>query len=124
MPSARPSPLSLSVVTVFTAGVLSLQTWWLQQASPTVASADALACRLMCGLVCVILVLGGVIVVETVRRWYVLLANGTAAVGCRGEVAGVGVGMICGLESRPADGTYSLPGKILSPRLTRPFACC
>ena len=72
-------PFAVSVVTVFTAGTLSLQLWWLQQANPWPAPADVIACRLMCGLVCVFLTLGGLIVIETVRRWYVMLANGTAA---------------------------------------------
>ena len=87
-------PFAVSAVTVFTAGVLSLQMWWLQQASPTVAPADALACRLMCGLVCVILGLGGLIVIETLRRWYLLLANGSpaTAVELPSEEAGLNSG--------------------------------
>ncbi len=71
-------PFAVSAVTVFTAGVLSLQTWWLQQASPAVAPAEVFTDRLMCGLVCVILALVALIVVETVRRWYLLLAGGAS----------------------------------------------
>jgi carbon starvation protein len=72
-------PFAVVVVTVFTAGVLSLNLWWQRQAMPTLPDDDVFSYRLMCELISVILVLGAVIVVETLRRWYLLLANGQCA---------------------------------------------
>ncbi len=69
-------PFFVVAVTVFTAGIESLQLWWGQQALPTLSAADAFSYRLMCGLVCAILLLGGIIVIETVRRWYMILSRG------------------------------------------------
>ena len=64
------------VVTVFTAGVESIQSWWNQVSNPDLPAADVFSYKLMCVLASVMLVLDGLIVIESVRRWYLLLANG------------------------------------------------
>ncbi len=69
-------PFVAVAVTVFTAGVESINLWWLKQSLPTSLPDERFTCRLMCVLVTLMLVLGAVIVFETVRRWYGLLANG------------------------------------------------
>jgi carbon starvation protein len=71
-------PFVVVAVTVFTAGIESLQLWWGRLSLPGLADADVFSYRLMCALVCVILLLGALIVIETVRRWCVLLAHGAA----------------------------------------------
>jgi carbon starvation protein len=70
-------PFVFVTATVFTAGVLSLRDW-LGQASAALSGTATVSYLpiLKCVLVCVVLLLGGLIVVETVRRWCVLLANG------------------------------------------------
>jgi carbon starvation protein len=70
-------PFAVVVVTVFAAGLESLNLWWLRQAIPTLALDDVFSYRLMCGLVSVILLLGAVIVIGSVRRWMLLLAKET-----------------------------------------------
>ena len=69
-------PFVLVAVTVFTAGAQCVNLWWLRQADPALAPADAFSYQLMCALMCVILLLGVWIVLAMLRRWYVLLAGG------------------------------------------------
>ncbi len=82
-------PLVFVVVTVFTAGVESIQQWLnelaglsAQLADPAMASqAEELALKvfsikLTCAMAGIMLVLSALIVIDAVRRWYVLLANG------------------------------------------------
>ncbi len=69
-------PFVFVVGTVFTAGVESVRLWWSQAYTPGLPAADVFSYQLMSVLASVILVLGGVIVFEAVRRWYLLLAGG------------------------------------------------
>jgi carbon starvation protein CstA len=82
-------PMVFVVVTVFTAGIESIQQWLnelealgVQLADPAMASqAGELALKvfstkLTCVMAGTMLVLSAMIVIDAVRRWYVLLANG------------------------------------------------
>ena len=69
-------PFVFVVGTVFTAGVESVRLWWSQAYTPGLPAADVFSYQLMSVLASVILVLGGVIVFESMRRWYLFLANG------------------------------------------------
>ncbi len=69
-------PLLFVIVTVFTAGVESIQLWLQELALPDTTAAQAFALRLDCVLAGVMLILSAVIAVDAARRWYVLLANG------------------------------------------------
>jgi carbon starvation protein len=69
-------PFMFVVGTVFTAGVESVRLWWSQAYTPGLPAADVFSYQLMSVLASVILVLGGLIVIESVRRWYLLLAGG------------------------------------------------
>lgn len=67
-------PFGFAVATVFTAGVQSIHTWWQKpETNPT----DAFLMRLACVLASIMLILSAVVVIDAVRRWYVLL-NGKA----------------------------------------------
>ncbi len=68
-------PFVFVVGTVFTAGVESVRFWWNQAYAPDLPAADVFSYQLMSVLASVILVLGGLIVIESVRRWYLLLAG-------------------------------------------------
>ena len=88
-------PLVFVVATVFTAGIESIHQWlqeltaWnLQLADPATTAerlreigAKVSSIRLTCVLAGVMLVLTAVIVVDSVRRWCVLLSRGAAAAG-------------------------------------------
>jgi carbon starvation protein len=63
-------PFVYAVVTVFTAGVQSIQTWWGQTG---LSPKDLFLMRLACFLAAVMLMLSAVIVADSVRRWYGLL---------------------------------------------------
>jgi carbon starvation protein len=67
-------PLVFVVVTVFTAGVESIAAWWRDAAMPEIAAADAFSLRLSGVLAAVMLTLTAVIILDTVRRWYVILS--------------------------------------------------
>ncbi len=69
-------PFVYAVVTVFTAGVESIQTWWAQT---DLSPKDLFLMRLACFLAAVMLILSAIIVADSMRRWYGLL-NGRAAV--------------------------------------------
>ena len=63
-------PFVYAVVTVFTAGMQSIQTWWGQTG---LSPKDLFSMRLACFLAAVMLMLSAVIVADSVRRWYGLL---------------------------------------------------
>jgi carbon starvation protein len=68
-------PWVFVVATVFTAGVWSVQTWWAEGVTAAAAgdASKAFLARLASVLAGVMLVLTGVIIVDTVRRWYEIL---------------------------------------------------
>jgi carbon starvation protein len=68
-------PLVFAVVTVFTAGVQSIQMWW---EKPGTTSTEIFLTKLACVLASIMLFLSAIIVVDAVRRWYALL-NGVSA---------------------------------------------
>jgi carbon starvation protein len=68
-------PFAYAVVTVFTAGVESIQSWWNLLSNPDLPADQVFSYKLMCVLASVMLVLTGLIVIEAVRRWYLLLAG-------------------------------------------------
>lgn len=68
-------PLVFVIVTVFTAGIQSIQLWLQELALPETTAATAFSLKLNCTLAGVMLVLSAVIAVGAARRWYVLLAN-------------------------------------------------
>jgi len=68
-------PFFFVAVTVFTAGVQSVGLWWNRGSASDLPSGDAFRFRLMSVLASAILVLGGVTVAESARRWYLLLLN-------------------------------------------------
>jgi carbon starvation protein len=68
-------PFAYAVVTVFTAGVESIQTWMGQLGKVGLSPELAFSYKLMCLLAGVMLVLTGIIVIEAGRRWYLLLAT-------------------------------------------------
>jgi carbon starvation protein len=67
-------PLVFALVTVFTAGVQSIQMWWRQ---PGKTATDIFLTKLACVLASVMLFLSAVIVLDALRRWRMLL-NGSA----------------------------------------------
>ena len=67
-------PLLFAVVTVFTAGVQSINMWWHK---PETSPLDLFLTRLASALAAIMLLLSAVIVIDAGRRWYVLL-NGRA----------------------------------------------
>jgi carbon starvation protein len=69
-------PLAFVIVTVFTAGIQSIQLWLQELAQPQTTAAQAFSLKLNCVLAGVMLVLSAIIAVDAGRRWYVLLANG------------------------------------------------
>jgi carbon starvation protein len=70
-------PLCFVIVTVFTAGIESIQLWLQELAVlPEAETAAAFSLKLNCTLAATMLVLSAVIAVDAARRWYVLLTNG------------------------------------------------
>jgi len=67
-------PLLFAVVTVFTAGVQSINMWWHK---PETSPLDLFLTRLASALAAIMLLLSAVIVIDAGRRWYTLL-NGRA----------------------------------------------
>ena len=66
-------PFVFVVVTVFTAGVMSVQGWWHEAA--TAPANQVFLLKLMCVLATLMLLLTATITVDAVRRWFVLLAQ-------------------------------------------------
>ena len=69
-------PLMFVIVTVFAAGIESIQRWLHELALSETTAAQAFSLKLNCALAGIMLVLTAVVAVDAVRRWYVLLANG------------------------------------------------
>jgi carbon starvation protein len=75
-------PLVFVIVTVFTAGIQSIQMWLqelarLQATSlPDTIRSQVFSLKLNCTLAGVMLVLSALIALDACRRWYVLLTNG------------------------------------------------
>jgi carbon starvation protein len=69
-------PLMFVIVTVFTAGIESIQLWLQELELPETTAAQAFSLKLNCTLAGVMLLLSAMIAVDACRRWYVLLANG------------------------------------------------
>jgi carbon starvation protein len=65
-------PFVYAVVTVFTAGVQSIQTWWAQTG---LSPKDLFLMRLACFLAAVMLMLSAIIVADSMRRWYGILSG-------------------------------------------------
>ena len=62
-------PLVFVVTTVFTAGVMSIQSWWAELETLEPGSAQAFDIKLMCVLAAIMLVLSGLVVLDAVRSW-------------------------------------------------------
>ncbi|MGA2033345.1 MAG: carbon starvation CstA 5TM domain-containing protein, partial [Thermoguttaceae bacterium] len=69
-------PFVFAAVTVFTAGIQSIESWWAELALPETTASQALSIRLMCLLAAIMLVLSGLVIADAIRRWYVLLRAG------------------------------------------------
>jgi len=65
-------PLAFAVVTVFTAGVQSIQMWWSSLAKMQSAG-EIFLVKLACVLAVIMLLLSSVIVLDGIRRWFVIL---------------------------------------------------
>ena len=65
-------PFVVIVTTVFTAGIRSVQGWWVEAAA---APEKAFLLKLVCVLACIMLLFTAAIVVDTIRRWRELLAR-------------------------------------------------
>lgn len=63
-------PFAFVVITVFVAGVQSVQGWWAEAALPTTTAAQAFYVKLMCVLASIMLGLSGVITIDALRCWY------------------------------------------------------
>ncbi|MEI8373094.1 MAG: carbon starvation protein A [Planctomycetota bacterium] len=68
-------PLVFVVATVFTAGVESIQSWWRELATLAPASPEAFYLQLVSILAGVMLGLSGLVVLDSVRHWVVLLRS-------------------------------------------------
>ncbi|MCX7426047.1 MAG: carbon starvation protein A [Planctomycetia bacterium] len=66
-------PFVFAFVTTFTAGVESIQMWWRK---PETDPTQIFLSKLACVLAAIMLSLTVIIALDTLRRWYVLLANG------------------------------------------------
>jgi carbon starvation protein len=64
-------PLVFAVGTVFTAGVMSIYGWWIE--TPELDPSQSFYIRLMCVLASIMLALSAVVVVDSIRRWSVML---------------------------------------------------
>ncbi len=64
------------IITVFTAGVMNIQSWWAQTA--TAPAEQVFLLKLMCGLAVLMLFLTAVIAVDAARRWWNILVGGAA----------------------------------------------
>ncbi|MHB1033294.1 MAG: carbon starvation CstA family protein [Pirellulales bacterium] len=68
-------PLVFVVVTVFTAGIQSIQGWWTELAQPDIEASQAFSIKLMCGMAGVMLVMTAIITIDAVRKWYSVLSE-------------------------------------------------
>ena len=66
-------PLVFVVVTVFTAGIQSIQSWSRELATLAPDSPDAFYLRLVSILAGIMLLLSGLVILDSVRRWYIVL---------------------------------------------------
>jgi carbon starvation protein len=66
-------PLAFAVATVFTAGIQSIQSWSKELAGLPTGSADAFYLKLVSILAAVMLVLSALVVLDSARRWYLVL---------------------------------------------------
>jgi carbon starvation protein len=66
-------PLVFVVATVFAAGVQSIQSWWQELAGMVPGSPEAFYLKLVCILAGIMLVLSALVVLDSVRQWYLLL---------------------------------------------------
>ena len=66
-------PFAFVLVTVFTAGVQSVQGWWAELSQPGITASHAFYVKLMCVLASTMLVLTAVITVDGIRCWYATL---------------------------------------------------
>jgi hypothetical protein len=64
------------VVTVFAAGIESIQLWRQELALPDTLPAQAFALKLDCVMAAIMLILSATVIISAARRWYVLVANG------------------------------------------------
>jgi carbon starvation protein len=71
-------PLVFVVATVFTAGVESIRSWWQELGSLEPGSPDAISIQVMSVLASIMLVLSGLVVVDAVRRCYLVLRSSPA----------------------------------------------
>jgi carbon starvation protein len=80
-------PLAFVVVTVFTAGVQSIQMWW---AKPGTTAQDIFLTKLACTLASIMLGLSTLIVADSLRRWYSILRSpqGSAELASDTDVEG------------------------------------
>jgi len=68
-------PLAFVVTTVFAAGIQSIQNWWRELANLAPGSSEALYLRLVSILAGIMLGLSALVVLDSVRRWVVLLRS-------------------------------------------------
>ncbi len=66
-------PLAFVVATVFTAGVQSIQSWWRELGTLVPGSPESFYLRLVSILAGIMLGLSGLVVLDSMRRWIVLL---------------------------------------------------
>jgi carbon starvation protein len=66
-------PLVFVVATVFTAGVQSIRSWWGELALPDIDPSVASSVRLMCILASIMLVLSALVILDSLRRWVMIL---------------------------------------------------
>jgi carbon starvation protein len=85
-------PFVFLVVTVFAAGIMSLQQWWgemgalqvkmatMNEAALAAADKQLFMWRLVCGLAVIMLTLVAVVLVDSLRRWWQILSTPAPAV--------------------------------------------
>ena len=66
-------PFVFTLVTVFAAGYLSIQGWWGQATSAATPAGTALQIKVLCVLAGIMMGLTGVIALDAMRRWWVIL---------------------------------------------------
>jgi dolichyl-phosphate-mannose--protein O-mannosyl transferase len=64
-----------TVVTVFAAGVESIQKWWLELGAPGITPAQAISVKTVSLLAAVMLLLSAIITIDAVRRWVLILSG-------------------------------------------------
>jgi len=81
-------PWAFTFVTVFAAGIQSIQNWWGQISAANVTPAQVFSLKLTCGLAAAMLALTLLITADAVWRWYQILFNGKSAVAATAAAAG------------------------------------